>query len=138
MATTTPRLCSLRHFAASPACSSTNWSMTPSRPKWAVSSTRLHCRPAFREGKEDDESRGRALAFLSQTHDFVETRFFAYTARGAPGAKPTKVSHGYRAVHRQRSEVQRCGAVHEGHPPVPDVRVLGPGGTDLGLSRGVL
>src|SRR5215467_2303338 len=78
MATTTPRLCSLRHSAASPACSSTNWSMTPSRPKWAVSSTRLHCRPAFREGKEDDESRGRALRFCRKRtilwkHDFSRT-----------------------------------------------------------------
>src|SRR5262249_8388788 len=88
MATTIPRLCSLRHSAASPACSSTSWSMTPSRPKWAASSTRLHCRPAFREGKEDDESRGHALAFLSQTHDFVETRFFSvlvHRARCAGG-----------------------------------------------------
>ena len=51
-----------------------------------------------------------------------------------PGSN-TRGYHEHRAVHRQRSEGQRRGAVHEGHPAVPAVRLLRPGGADPRLPR---
>ena len=58
--------------------------------------------------------------------------------RHARASNQTGHDHEHRAIHRQRSEEQRRGAVHEGHAAVPDVRLLRPGRADPRLPRRAL
>src|SRR4051794_21144877 len=50
----------------------------------------------------------------------------------AIGVGSAPEGHGYehRGIHRQRSEVERRGSVHEGHTAISAVRVLRPGRPD--------
>ena len=87
-----------------------------------------------------------AIAWLAAWHPFghligvrnafrlhicvTERRPMAASSRTLPQGKAQGRDHEHRAIHRQRSEVQRRRAVHEGHAAVSAVRIFGPGGPD--------
>src|SRR5262249_34254078 len=52
------------------------------------------------------------------------------TSNAARGGAPKGNENEHRTIHRQRSEVERRRAVHEGHAAISAVRFLRPGGAD--------
>ena len=82
---------------------------------------------------------GGALHALALQTGLAGRRNFGSTDAAQDNLRAEKdEDHGHRAVHRQRSEEQRRGAVHEGHAAVPDVRLFRPGRADPRLPRRAL